>query len=115
MAIKRKLDETLVNYFSKIKAIKIDYRQTVKDQYIELWNSVIEGTSLDENCVYSANDQECTFVIASALIQYQTLTYPYKTVHNGDDPMDICWDIILYDALTYIKKNKLITKRNVHS
>lgn len=117
MAIKskRKLDEKLVEHFSKLRPININRRQSVLDQYMDLWNQVITNTPLEDTCIYTATDTECGFTITDSDKTYCTLTYPYKEVHNSDDPGDICWDIILFDALTYIKKNKIINKRNVRT
>lgn len=110
MASKRKIDDKLISYFNKLKPIQIDTRLSIRDQYMSFWNTVIENTPLCDQCSYIDNGDQCSFIIADSTTQYHVTNYTFRETHDGDDPGDICWDIILYDALSYIKKNKLIQK-----
>lgn len=110
MAGRRKIDETLITYFNKIKKFSINTKQSIEKQYIDLWDAVVVDTPFDEACVYNDNGKVCEFIIADDNQKYFTFQYKFKDIHNSDDMGDISWNIILQDALNYIKKNKLIKK-----
>lgn len=108
MASKKKVDESLIKYFSKVKGMEIN----PKIGWEDFWNTVVESTIFDERCSYYGTESKCFFTIADSEQTYTKLEYDFSEIHNSDDPADIKWNIVFHDALHYIKANKLIKKES---